>query len=218
MVLVYLIRHAQSAPNQDYSIIQGRAPEAPLTPLGESQSPLLADLLKQQGIMFSGWYSSPAKRALRTASRVREELFPVYCAWQILPEIHVLDDLQEVDQGEWTGRKVNEVYTSEYQQVIIESGGIIGPPKGESMVIAGRRMRSCLETIADRANERESGGAIAAFTHNNSIASFLFSAGMPINQAWTLHLKNTSMTILEYSSDERWKLLTLDQAPHLDGE
>jgi broad specificity phosphatase PhoE len=63
MTELYLIRHGNAKKLNGASYVT-----APLTELGRKQAELTGEFLKQSGIQFDGFYSSPLKRALETAN------------------------------------------------------------------------------------------------------------------------------------------------------
>jgi probable phosphoglycerate mutase len=92
----YLARHGQTEWNVE-GRKQGRL-DSPLTPHGLAQVRRNAGLLSNE--LIDGIYTSPLGRAHTTAE--------VFAAALRLP-VHVLDDLSEVDHGEWSGLTTAEV-------------------------------------------------------------------------------------------------------------
>jgi broad specificity phosphatase PhoE len=92
----YLARHGQTEWNVE-GRKQGRL-DSPLTPQGLAQVRRNAGLLSNE--LVDGIYTSPLGRAHTTAE--------VFAAAFRLP-LHVLDDLSEVDHGEWSGLTTAEV-------------------------------------------------------------------------------------------------------------
>jgi broad specificity phosphatase PhoE len=94
MLKIYLARHGQDNDNVR-GILNGHRDE-PLTPLGVEQAKELAEKIKESGIKFDKIYSSPQKRAYRTAEIISELL--------LMNKPEVLDELIERDFGIMTGR------------------------------------------------------------------------------------------------------------------
>lgn len=88
--MIYIIRHGQTELN-NANVLQGRS-DCPLNEKGIAQAREAGQWLKDQGIVFSYVYSSPLKRAVRTAEIIAPEK-PV-----------VIDDrLIEMDYGPYEG-------------------------------------------------------------------------------------------------------------------
>jgi broad specificity phosphatase PhoE len=94
--VVYLARHGQTEWNVE-GRKQGRL-DSPLTPQGLVQVGRNAELLSNEPV--DGIYTSPLRRAHTTAE--------VFAATLRLP-VHVLDDLAELDHGEWSGLTAQEI-------------------------------------------------------------------------------------------------------------
>ena len=72
MLKIYLVRHGQDQDNAN-KILNGRR-DTPLTEKGLEQAQELAEKIKETGISFSAAYSSPLKRAYKTASTITNAL------------------------------------------------------------------------------------------------------------------------------------------------
>ena len=72
MLKIYLARHGQNLDNVN-GILNGHRDE-PLTLLGEEQARTTATYIKEAGLTFDAVYSSPLKRALRTAEIITSDL------------------------------------------------------------------------------------------------------------------------------------------------
>ena len=114
-IRVALIRHAESVANTQLHVIGGRSNHSPLTAAGEQQAVELGEKLKAVGYSPDVIYSSPAVRTLETAR--------IALAVTGYPKVVQVDDrLQELEQGEWTGRLRADTYTPRMSARIARSG------------------------------------------------------------------------------------------------
>lgn len=99
MLKIYLARHGQNLDNVN-GILNGHRDE-PLTLLGEEQARTTATYIKEAGLTFDVAYSSPLKRALRTAEIITSDLG--------LTPPKVAQDLIERNFGVMTGYPVSKI-------------------------------------------------------------------------------------------------------------
>jgi probable phosphoglycerate mutase len=137
MKVVYLARHGQTEWNVE-GRKQGRL-DSPLTPQGLAQVRRNAGLLSEEAV--DGIYTSPIGRAYTTAE--------VFAAALRLP-LHVLDDLSEVDHGEWSGLTTQEVEEGWPGQQSVRQRDKYGYrfPGGESYADADVRAGRALAEVA----------------------------------------------------------------------
>ena len=185
-IRVALIRHAESVANTQLHVIGGRSNHSPLTAAGEQQAVELGEKLKAVGYSPDVIYSSPAVRTLETAR--------IALAVTGYPKVVQVDDrLQELEQGEWTGRLRADTYTPRMSARIARSGVDFAAPGGESMRDVGQRMHNWLRSLAS-AGPTE----VLAFTHGVAIRCL---AGLvedwPHERVWKTHTANCSVTVLE---------------------
>ena len=92
--MIYIIRHGQTELNNAH-VLQGRS-DCPLNESGIVQAREVGQWLMDKGIIFSYVYSSPLKRAVRTAELIARE-----------KPIVVDDRLIEMDYGPYEGMDLN---------------------------------------------------------------------------------------------------------------
>lgn len=198
---VVLVRHAESVANTQLHFISGRSNHSPLTTVGEQQASALGEALKAVGYSPDVVYSSPA---VRTAETARLALLALNHA----NTINIDDRLQELEQGEWTGRLRDETYTPEMSAHIATLGVEFAAPGGESMRDVGERMLDWIRA-AGCTESRD----VLAFTHGVAIRCL---AGLveewPHEQIWQAHLENTSVTVFEVT-DQVVSLQAFDIQP-----
>lgn len=205
---LYLIRHGESEMNTNAHLIGGRSNETPLTARGVEQARLLGKYFLENSIIPTHVFASPALRTLQTAdntlSAMNIDIKPI-----------VVDEIQEMDQGDYVGRLRTEVYTPDILLEIDKQGKDFKLPGGESMNDVGNRMLKWVEL-----NVPISRGIEVERT-------FVFSHGVAIRTlAATLHdwsraktfesvTENTSFTLF-VNQDDGWYLQALGSTPHLN--
>jgi broad specificity phosphatase PhoE len=101
MLRIYLARHGQDGDNVN-GVLNGRR-DQPLTALGLQQAGTLAQETKNAGISFDAVYSSPLRRAYKTAETITDTLG--------IAKPIVMQDLIERDFGMMTGKLTKDIPT-----------------------------------------------------------------------------------------------------------
>ncbi len=140
-VQIYIIRHAESMQNASPENIGGRGDETPLSLRGEDQAAHLGACLLAADMNFDELYRSPA---VRTAETGRIALLG---AGIELP-MTIVEDLHELDQGDWAGQPRAVIYTPEVLADIERLGKDFKAPNGESSNDVGHRMLAAVLAIA----------------------------------------------------------------------
>lgn len=128
-----LIRHA--ATDAPANVLAGRAPNVHLSVQGRLSADRLAQQLSE--CAFAGVWSSPLERAVETATSI---------AKLTKAPIHLSENLNEVDYGEWTGmtfEKLSNVpawhdYNTRRELTRIPSGEIIGEVRARVLLLLGQ--------------------------------------------------------------------------------
>ncbi len=154
-----LVRHAQTEANREHRWF-GRG-ETPLTDEGRRQAEALARAMGPLDAIFS----SPSSRAVDTATAValRQGL-----------KVGIVDDLAEFDFGDWEGRTVDEIRSSDpYGFRRIHEEGIDEPRgrTGETFAGTGKRIAHAAADLAAGGT-----GTIGVFTHGGATRAYV--AGM----------------------------------------
>jgi len=136
---LYLIRHGE-VEEKYHKVFGGSRIDMALSPLGLRQAAALAEWLKEHQV--EKIYASPMRR-------VQQTLAPTAELHDLEPEI--MHGLREMDFGDWTGHRWDEVQTvfgvNAFDWLeIIEAGGI---PNGESAGNLASRVRECLMRIVN---------------------------------------------------------------------
>lgn len=183
-----LLRHGQTPMSaaRQYSGLS----DPSLSELGRYQAERAAQYLASRG-GIDVIVSSPLKRCQETALAAAQALG--------MSDIRTLDDLREMDFGQWDGLTFSQAHESEpelHQQWLADPK--VAPPGGESLVQAHRRIKRVREEL-----QREYGEAtILVVSHVTPIKSILrqaldASAGM----FHRMHLDLASLSIAEFYSD-----------------
>ncbi len=133
-----LVRHGQTAWNVE-EIFRGRA-DIPLNETGKKQADLLADFLSTPPV--EAVYSSPLRRAYDTALAV---------ARPHGIQVQVSEGLNDLDFGEWEGKKVEEVkerYPDLYA-LWMSHPEQIRPPGGEKLYEIKERALAVVRAAVD---------------------------------------------------------------------
>ncbi len=149
MVAVFLVRHA--AHDELGLVLSGRS-DLPLNKAGTGQARRLARHLQAEAI--DRIVSSPCLRARQTASIV---------ARQKGLDVAMVEALNEIDFGRWTGRRFDELADEPLWRDWNAARASAAPPDGESMQAAVDRSVAHLETY------RDAQGATLCVSHSDVI-------------------------------------------------
>jgi broad specificity phosphatase PhoE len=199
---VFLVRHGQTTANVT-GLYSGRSDEG-LNEVGFAQAHRLSTRLSS--LPINSVYSSPLPRAHTTA--------------KILAEPHgldvkVLDDLIEIDLGDWQGLYEDEVkqrWPDLWKQSRVDPSGI-GFPKGESFSQVAERAVRAFETVLATSE----GAQVVIVTHDivvRMVAAHIL--GVPHSIYRRLDIGNASLSAVR-SVDGTRQLVTLNDTSHLEG-
>jgi probable phosphoglycerate mutase len=193
MTYVVLIRHGEC--DGIGETLWGRQGGVGLNYSGRQSAERLADRLVVKNIAVV--YSSPLERAQETASLI---------ARRINVEVCVRDNLNEIDYGEWTGKRIGELKNEEEWQQFntVRSAGC--PPKGESMAsVQSRIVRELCELVSATCGE-----AIAVVTHSDVIkAALIHFLNMNLDDIHRLEISPCSQSVLQLNTNDV-KLLAMN--------
>ena len=125
---------------------------------GLEQAEIVGDLLSVEPL--TAVYSSPRERAYYTARSIAE-------AHDL--KVQIADGLDEVDFGDWTGMRFDELEGDPGWSEWNEQRGSARPPGGESMGEAVERAAEALETIASG----HDGEMVACISHCDIIRGLI---------------------------------------------
>jgi len=183
MTKLMLIRHGDTAWNVE-EIFRGRA-DVELNETGIKQAELLAKHLTDERIV--ALYSSPLKRALRTA-----ELVVIPHHIDVTPAPESID----FDYGEWQGLShdtVKEKYKTLYTQWL-NNPHLVKVPKGENLDDVGERVTSLVDRIITKHE-----GTVALVSHR-VVGKVLICAllGLDNSHFWNIRLDTCGITTFVY--------------------
>ncbi len=183
-ILLHLIRHGE-VEERYHNVFGGSRIDMKLSPLGERQAIAVADAIANWKL--DAVYASPMRRVSQT-------LLPTVRPRGL--SVNVLEDLREMDFGEWTGHKWTEVETkfgvSPFDWLEkLESHGVEG---GENGAALADRVRRCLHTILEKHPEQ----SVAIFCHGGIIRVILaLMLNQPLAKMAHYNIDYASITTLE---------------------
>jgi len=198
---VRLVRHGQTEPNIT-AYYAGRS-EDDLNETGYQQVRQLADRLAS--LPIAAIYSSPLPRTRRTAVILSEPH---------LPEYSELEELIEIDLGDWTGRyvaEIKQIWPELYQQWTLDPSEVT-VPNGENLArVTERAVQGLVKTVA--ANR---GREILLVTHDIVIKVLVIYALGATNHIYRhFDIGNASLSTIRYRND-RPHLISLNDTIHLN--
>lgn len=158
-----VVRHGQTQANTDGTYIG--LTDLPLSPEGKSE--LFDKLDRYDYTSVQKVYSSPLKRCTQTAGI----LYPGAC-------IHVINDLREMDFGEFEGKKADELVNLPEFKEWLKGGLDNAPPKGESIRnVIERCFKGFSAIVSDMMEQGLTNCAVV--THSGIIMNSLSCFGVP---------------------------------------
>jgi broad specificity phosphatase PhoE len=181
---ILLIRHAAHV---ELGItLTGRRKDVSLSRDGLDQAAIVADLLGVEPI--DAVYSSPRERAFYTAREIAEPHEH---------EVNLSEALDEVDFGEWTGRRFDELEGDPLWDEWNEARSRARPPGGELMAEAVARAVAALEAIATEWPD----GTVAAVSHCDIIRGVIAHyLGLPLDNLLRFDIDPASVSRLKVGS------------------
>jgi broad specificity phosphatase PhoE len=189
---IWLVRHGETTINKAGDRVGGRSDHAELTQNGIDQAHALGNYLKNHNLTFDYFYSSTAVRTKKTL----ECCFP--------SENYIAsEELLELDQGDWEGRKRVDVYTEEVGVALKKANWTFIPGdlrKGESQEHVAQRMKAYITKLA-----KEHKGKLFIVSHGLAIKFFLACVCnykdeetklAAFKEAYKKPIDNTSVTIV----------------------
>ncbi|MFB6241907.1 MAG: histidine phosphatase family protein [Candidatus Nanosalina sp.] len=197
MTTFYLIRHGETEQNTRNSIT-GQL-DIPLNDTGKEQAEKLAERLENED--FDAAYSSDLERTYETTRIVAEkhDLHP-----------QEFEDFREQDFGVVEG-KPKEVF----RKLADESEKdrhFFTPEEGESTHEAGQRSLGKLEELT----EKHAGEKILVGGHSVALKAVLMEILGLKRHYGKFNLDNTGITELEFSEEDGWSIVCVNDSAHLE--
>lgn len=181
---LFLIRHGQT----DWNIkgkIQGSC-DIELNDTGIIQAEELSNKVLENKYEFSRIYSSPQKRAVRTAEILSKVTNVDYIS---------MEGLEEINLGEWEGlswAEVKEKFPTEYDEWYINRR-YTKPPKGESYQDMVERVLTAIHKIIN-----ENCDNVVIVTHSAVIMCIqCYLTNTPFDEMTKFKTENTSITEID---------------------
>jgi broad specificity phosphatase PhoE len=177
---ILLIRHAAHV--ELGRTLSGRRRDVALSDEGLQQAEIVGDLLGVEPV--AAVYSSPRERAYYTAREIADphEL-----------QVQTIDDLDEVDFGEWTGMAFSQLEGDPAWTEWNEERATARPPGGESMAEAVERAAAALEALA----AAHRGDTIACVSHCDIIRGVIARyLGLPLGNLLRFDIDPASVSRL----------------------
>lgn len=199
---ILLVRHGQTESNIT-GFFMGWSNED-LNEIGYTQARRLSSRLA--GWPVASFYTSPLKRTYNTAT--------IIAAPHKL-ELKVLDDLLEIQQGDWQGLHIDEIsqrWPELWQQSRIDPSEVT-LPNGESFQqVTERAVRTFEMIVANNQNKH-----VVIVTHDIVIRVLVAHTLGTSNSIYRrLEINNASLSIIRVI-DSKARLITLNDTSHLDG-
>lgn len=181
MTRFLLIRHGESKANLNRHLVGGRTNYAELSPLGAQQARRLGQYVRRHYDNLGTVFASPAVRAQHTAMLA----FPDR-------EALIIDDLQELSQGQAEGQMRAEWYTPEALADLQRLGREFKFADGESTRDCGERILAALGRISNQLPEDR---LHLVVSHETAILSAIAHAyDYPQQWIYETRLPNASIT------------------------
>ncbi|HEX3019495.1 MAG TPA: histidine phosphatase family protein [Chitinispirillaceae bacterium] len=181
--IAYLIRHGNI---NCADLVPGRMPGTHLSEDGRKQAADLVGFFDNRGL--DAIYCSPLDRAVETAAPL---------ARHKSLQIHIDDSFNEINFGEWTGKKFSELENDfRWKQFhFFRNGTVI--PSGELMVEVQSRMIGKLQDL----KQRHRGQSFAIFSHNDPIKSVIaFYIGISLDLFLRITIDTGSISVLNFEN------------------
>lgn len=190
MTKIYLIRHAESIANTK-GIYQGQSYDSDLSVLGVKQAEALGRRLAS--IPLDTIYSSPLKRAVRTAEAIQRHHV------QTVPMTQV-HDIIETNHGKWEGKHKADVEKTwpELYRLWLTTPSSVQFPSGEHFRDTARRVTQWFDQVV------RTDKVVAVVTHINVIQILMSHIhGTSLDDLWKFSVGPTAITLVESHSPAR---------------
>jgi probable phosphomutase (TIGR03848 family) len=196
-----LIRHAHSESNAA-GVLSGRIPNVHLSPKGVKQSEQLSQRLGSFPI--AQMRISPMERCFETVSPWINE-FVLATNPKFEPIIDPM--LNEVDYGDWSGKRLATLSRKKEWKTVQESPSRMYFPSGEGIAAMQARVMKSVHQVASMPDSK-----VAVFvSHGDVIKSIVASAlGMHLDEFQRIIIDPASVSVIEYNSVKPRILLVND--------
>lgn len=176
----HLIRHA----SYDLlgQVLAGRSPGHALNEIGRQEAVRLADALASRPVV--ALISSPMQRARETAAPL---------AARLNLTVAIEPDLDEIDFGDWTSRRFDELHPSPEWQRFNQLRSAAQIPGGETMLAAQARAVAAILRLRKAWPE----GEVAIVSHGDIVKALLaYFLGVPLDLFRRIEIAPASRSVL----------------------
>jgi probable phosphomutase (TIGR03848 family) len=185
MTVFHLLRHGEH--NVQGKICAGRMPGVVLSERGRAEAEAAARQLA--GADIAAIYASPLERTRETAEIVSHRLS--------LP-VTILDDLAELDFGEWTGKTFAEIRKDPRWPPWASHRSLSCIPGGETMREVQRRVVEAIMEMREQHPDEE----VVVVSHGDVIrAALVFALGMPLDFYGRIEIATASLSTVRIDAN-----------------
>lgn len=188
---VILLRHGRSTANTAHTLA-GRSEGVDLDETGLEQARSVVDRIGE--LPVRALVCSPLLRCRRTLEPLAERL-------GLQPVVE--DRLNEVDYGEWTGRKLSDLVSESLWQVVQQHPSAVVFPGGEGLADVAARAVSAVREHDRRLADDNGGGDVlwVACTHGDVIKSVVADAlGTHLDSFQRITADPASLSVIRYTA------------------
>lgn len=197
-----LVRHGRSSANSA-GVLAGRAEGVHLDEVGRAQAESLVE--KFQGAPITHIVGSPMVRCRETAEALCIDRRLGYT---------VREELNEVEYGLWSGRKLSELSEEPLWSAIQKRPTSVTFPGGEAMADLFERTTSFVEAMRSHAEE----DVVVAFSHGDVIKAIISHAyAIPADEFQRIMVDPASVSILRLTLESTFVVRVNDAAITLEG-
>jgi probable phosphomutase (TIGR03848 family) len=189
-VEIHLLRHGHSSAN-GLGILAGRDNSVKLSDRGIAQAESLIPVLRENE--YDLVLSSPIFRC-------QETLYPFLestASQRIQAELRLEDRLQEMDYGDWSGKKLSALSKKPLWKTIQGRPSIVRFPNGESFAQMSERVNSALHDILNTGAKR-----VLVCSHGDVIKAIIAQAlGLHLDQFQRIIIDPASISAIQMSAE-----------------
>jgi len=207
--MLFLVRHGQSDANAAGLVI-GRT-DSPLTELGQRQASALGDALASRGTAARRIFTSPLRRAERTAEAIAAA-YARACGPGAVPPPEVDERFVEFDYGELDETPVSGFPPGFWERW--RSDPEWRPPGGETLGEVRERVTAACEELSAEAARND----VIVVTHLSPVrAGVIWALGGGTELSWRLSLGVASITRITTAGPFGTQLAGFNETAHLVG-
>ncbi len=195
---LYIMRHGETYWNKEGKI-QG-ASDIALTPFGEELAEISAEGLRRDGIFFDRIYTSPLKRAVRTAEILAKKTWRPAAGEEktavVGPPFLVDERLREMSFGKYEGLRLKECrqYDENIGNCFSKPSLYVPDPTGESYEAVFARVNVFTDRVLLPLERDPAMQNVLVICHGTVIRAFLHRIhGLALDDIWTVRQPNCSI-------------------------